>query len=171
MSNPFLGSITLFAGNFAPRGYMFCQGQLLAISQNSALFALLGTIYGGDGQTTFALPNLAGRAAVHQGQGPGLSNYVIGQSTGVENVTLTSNQLPSHSHIVNASIAATIGAGPAGAVWAQPSSGLPYAAAPNVAMNPAALTSSGGNQPHENMMPFLVLNFIIAVEGIFPSRN
>ena len=171
MSNPFLGSISLFAGNFPPRGYMFCQGQLVAISQNSALFALLGTIYGGDGQTTFALPNLAGRAAVHQGQGPGLSNYLIGQSIGVENVTLSPSQLPSHSHIVNASSAVTSGAGPAGAVWAQPGSGLPYGATPNVAMNPAALTSAGSSQPHENMMPFLALNFIIAVEGIFPSRN
>ena len=170
MSVPFLGSITLFGGNFAPRGYMFCQGQLLAISQNSALFTLIGTTYGGDGQVTFALPNLAGRAAVHQGQGPGLSNYVIGQSIGVETVTLASTQLPTHSHSVSAS-AATGSGGPANAFWAQASSGLPYGSAPNTPMNAAALPFAGGNQPHENMMPFLALNFIIAVEGIFPSPN
>ncbi len=170
MSQPFLGSITLFGGNFAPRGYMFCQGQILAISQNSALFALIGTTYGGDGQTTFALPNLAGRAAIHQGTGPGLSNYSIGQTAGVETVTLIANQLPAHTHTATASNAVG-GGGPAGAVWAQPSSGQPYGATPNVAMNAAALTAAGGNQPHENMMPFLALNFIIAVEGIFPSRN
>ncbi len=171
MSQPFLGSITLFGGNFAPRGYMFCQGQIIAISQNSALFALLGTTYGGDGQTTFALPNLAGRAPVHQFQGPGLSNYIIGQTLGVEAVTLTSTQMPAHTHVVNANSTVTGGTGPAGAVWAQPGSGQPYAAAPNTAMNPLALNSAGGNQPHENMMPFLALNFIIAVEGVFPSRN
>ena len=170
MANPFLGSITLFGGNFAPRGYMFCQGQLLAISQNSALFALIGTIYGGDGQVTFGLPDMRGRAANHQFQGPGLTNYIIGQQVGVETVTLLSTQMPAHSHTVSASTASG-GGGPAGAFWAQPSSGLPYAAAPNVGMNPAALTIAGGNQPHENMMPFLTLNFIIAVEGIFPSRN
>ena len=170
MSQPFLGSITLFAGNFAPRGYMFCQGQLLAISQNSALFALIGTSYGGDGQATFALPNLACRAAVHQGQGPGLSNYAIAQSIGVETVTLTSTQLPTHNHSVSAS-SATGSSGPASAFWAQPGSGLPYSSAPNTPMNVAALSLAGGNQPHENMMPFLALNFIIAVEGIFPLRN
>lgn len=170
MANPFLGSITLFGGNFAPRGYMFCQGQLLAISQNSALFALIGTIYGGDGQVTFGLPDLRGRAANHQFQGPGLSNYVIGQQIGVESVILLSSQMPAHSHTVSASTASDSG-GPAGAFWAQPSSGLPYGTSPNVGMNPAALAIAGGNQPHENMMPFLTLNFIIAVEGIFPSRN
>lgn len=171
MSQPFLGSIHLFGGNFAPRGYMLCQGQLLSIAQNSALFALIGTVYGGDGVTTFALPNLAGRAPVHQFQGPGLSNYVLGQSLGVESVTLSSNQMPTHSHIASASTSVSGGGGPAGAFWAQPSSGQPYGAAPNVAMNPAALSAAGGNQPHENMMPFLAINFIIAVEGIFPSRN
>ncbi len=150
---------------------MLCQGQILSIAQNSALFALIGTYYGGDGQVTFALPNLAGRAPIHQFQGPGLSNYTVGQTLGVEHVTLSSNQLPNHTHTVNANSNVGSGIGPAGAFWAQPSSGQPYAAASNVGMNPAALTSAGNNQPHENMMPFLVINFIIAVEGVFPSRN
>lgn len=169
MSQPFLGTITLFAGNFAPRGYIFCQGQLLLISQFSALFSLIGTSYGGDGQNTFALPNLACRAAVHQGQGPGLSNYAIGQSIGVETVTLTPTQLPTHSHSVSAS-SATGSSGPAGAFWAQPGSGLYYSPAANAPMNAAALAFAGGNQPHENMMPFLALHFIISMDGIFPSR-
>lgn len=171
MSQPFLGSITLFGGNFAPRGYMFCQGQLISIAQNSALFALLGTTYGGDGQTTFALPNLAGRAAIHSGTGPGLSTYIGGQTVGVEAVTLVSGQLPAHTHVVSASNSAGTGIGPSNAVWAQPASGQTYATSPNVAMNAAALTNAGSSQPHENMMPFLAINFIIAVEGIFPSRN
>ena len=170
MTQPFLGTITLFAGNFAPRGYIFCQGQLLDISQHSALFSLIGTSYGGDGQNTFALPNLACRAAVHQGQGPGLSNYAIGQSIGVETVTLTPTQLPTHSHSVSAS-SASGSSGPAGAFWAQPGSGLSYSPVPNAPMNAAALALAGGNRPHENMMPFLALHFIISLDGIFPSRN
>ncbi len=171
MASPFLGAISLFGGNFPPRGYMFCQGQILSISQNSALFTLLGTIYGGNGQTTFALPNLAGRAAIHKGTGPGLSNYTEGQTIGVETVTLVSSQLPTHTHQVTANTSTSAGVGPANAVWAQPASGQTYATLPNVVMNPAAVTSTGSSQSHENMMPFLALNFIIAVEGVYPSRN
>lgn len=171
MSDPFIGNIRIFAGNFAPRGHAFCAGQLLPISQYDALFALIGTIYGGDGQTTFALPDLRGRAPMHFGQGPGLPNYVIGQAFGSETVTLTSAQLPAHTHSLGASSAPGSGAGPAGAVWAQSSAGQNYAASAGTPMNAGLVSVAGGNQPHENMPPSLAVNFIIALEGIFPPRN
>jgi microcystin-dependent protein len=171
MSNPFIGAVSLFAGNFAPRGWMFCQGQLLAISQYSALFALIGTTYGGDGQVTFGLPDLRGRLPIGQGQGPGLSNYVIGQSLGSETVTLTPNQMPGHSHGVTGNSSPGV-SGPAGATWAVGSGVAAYGGAASLqAMNATSISSAGGNQPHNNVMPSLALNFIIAVEGIFPSRN
>ena len=171
MSQPFIGEIRIFAGNFAPAGWALCQGQLLAIAQNDALFALLGTTYGGDGQTTFALPDLRGRAAVHQGQGPGLSSYVIGQQYGAEQVTVTAPQMPAHTHVVGANSAPASTRAPGNAVWAAGTGGLPYASTPSVSMNSASVTSSGGSLPHENMSPFLAMNYIIALFGIFPSRN
>ena len=172
MSQPFLGQIKLFAGNFAPRGYALCSGQLLAISQYSAVFALLGTTYGGDGVQTFGLPDLRGRLPVSQGQGPGLSNFTIGQSFGSENVTLTTNQMPGHSHAVVAnSGVGTVG--PSGAVWASTSSAVPAygPSGTNALMNTASIGQAGNDQGHNNLMPVHALNFILALEGIFPTRN
>lgn len=173
MATPFLGVISMFGGNFAPRGYALCQGQLQSIAQNDALFALLGTIYGGDGQVTFALPDLRGRAPIHQGNLAGGSTYVIGQVLGTESVTLTATQMPAHSHTLGANSNPGSAAGPAGAVWASYSAGQNYAASgsANTLMSASALTPSGGNQPHSNVQPFLAINFIIALEGVFPSRN
>lgn len=179
---PYLGNITVFAGNFAPRSWMFCQGQLLAISQYDALFALIGTTYGGDGQTTFALPDLRSRVAVHAGQGQGLSQYVIGQAAGTENVTLLSTNLPMHTHNVNsftvsqtASTASTSGvSNPQGAypasgaqVYANSSDGNHMAPYTSVTTTPIA----GSNQPLSILQPYMAMNYVIAVEGIFPSRN
>jgi microcystin-dependent protein len=163
----------MFAGNFAPQGWALCQGQLMAIDQNPTLFALIGTTYGGDGRTTFALPNLQGRVPVHLGQSPGTSNYVIGEQTGVETVTLTGNQIPQHSHAPPACSAAIGGSDdPTGGFWAGSNIKLyKQTAAADSTMNAFALSSTGGNQPHDNMLPFLVVNFIIALVGIFPSRN
>jgi microcystin-dependent protein len=171
MSNPFIGEIRMFGGNFAPRGWAFCNGQLLAIAQNDALFALIGTTYGGDGQTTFALPDLRGRIPVHAGQGPGLSSYQLGQQAGTETVTLTQQQMPAHTHTAQAQSGAGNQAGPGGGVWASSAQNQFSANPPNAAMNAAAIGSAGGSQPHENMAPYQVVSFIIALEGIFPSRN
>jgi microcystin-dependent protein len=177
MATPFIGQITLFAGTFPPRGYLFCNGQLLAIASNTALFSILGTTYGGNGTTNFALPNLQGRVPIHAGNGAGLSSYVLGQTGGVENVTLTANQIPSHGHSasVNASNGAPNTVSPAGAVLAVSAQGNAYATgSPGVtAMSASAATvaNAGGNQGHNNMQPYLALNFIIATQGIFPSRN
>jgi microcystin-dependent protein len=167
VSEPFIGSIILFAGNFAPRGWAFCSGQLLPIAQNTALFSILGTTYGGNGQTTFALPDLRGRAAIHPGQGPGLSNYSLGEAAGVEAVTLLANQMPVHQHVQPASNAEQDTNRPNNAV---PARGGVYAASSDGAtLDPT--TAAGGNQPHENRPPYLAVNYIIALEGIFPSRN
>lgn len=171
MATPFIGTITMFGGNFAPRNYAFCNGSLLAISQNDVLFALIGTTYGGDGQSTFALPDLRGRAPIHQGNLAGGATYVMGQSIGAESVTLTASQMPAHTHSLGANSGPGNGAGPSGAVWARSSATQNYAAAGSTPMNAAAVALSGGNQPHENMQPFLAINFIIALFGIFPSRN
>jgi len=158
----------MFAGNFAPRGYAFCSGQLLAISQNDALFALIGTIYGGDGVNTFALPNLQGRVPVGQGQGPGLSNHVIGELSGAETVTLNANQMPVHGHVVACNSDLGTSTDPTNNFWAASADLRPYTdQSPNTTMFPAV----GGNQPHDNMPPFLTINFVIALEGVFPSRN
>lgn len=174
--DPFLGEIRMFAGNFAPRGWATCDGQILPIAQNTALFSLLGTTYGGNGQTTFALPDLRGRVPVHVGQGPGLSPYSLGQSAGSENVTLTSGQMPGHTHTLNASSAGGDAGSPQNAVSAmvtdtQGNAFNGYTASPNTTMSPQAIAPAGGNQPHANIQPFLCLTFIIALEGIFPSRN
>lgn len=171
---PFLGEIDLVAFNFAPKGWAMCNGQLFPINQNQALFALLGTTYGGNGQTTFALPDLRGRRIVGMGQGPGLQNYNLGQVGGEESVTLTISQLPSHTHLPQASSAPGSAAGPGGNFWASQNQVFLYSNAPNgavAAMAPAAIGSTGGGQPHNNMPPYLVLNYIIALQGIFPSQN
>ena len=167
MSEPFLGEIVMFAGNFAPRGWAFCNGQLLPISQNTALFSILGTTYGGNGQTTFALPDLRGRAPVHAGQGPGLSNYALGESTGVESITLTTGQMPAHQHAQPATNAEEGTNRPSNAV---PAKGGVYAGATD-GTTLAPTTTAGSSQPHSNIQPVLAVNFIIALEGIFPSRN
>ncbi|MEO7555499.1 MAG: tail fiber protein [Acidimicrobiales bacterium] len=169
MSEPFVGEIRLFGFNFAPRGWATCDGQLLSIAQNTALFSLLGTMYGGDGIQTFALPDLRGRVAIHRGQGPGLSPYDQGQTSGAEAVTLTQNQMPQHSHAANVSQAAAATARPAGNV---PSAGGAYVATPDGStFNAAHIQSTGGGQPFSVVQPSLVLNHCIALEGIYPSRN
>ncbi|KQZ26974.1 phage tail protein [Duganella sp. Root1480D1] len=177
----FIGEIRLFAGNFPPLGWAFCDGSLLSIAQNTALFALIGTTYGGNGQTTFALPDLRGRVPLHQGTQPGTANnYVMGQQAGAETVTLTSNQIPLHSHSASASTAVPPATGsgitltgPAVYVPAAPAKPKFYAPAGSatVAMSAQAIQPAGGNQPHDNMAPFLAVSFIIAIEGIFPSQN
>lgn len=175
MSNPFLGEIRLLPFNFAPRGWMTCSGQLVSIAQNDALFALIGTIYGGDGQTTFALPDLRGRLPIHQGQGPGLSNYVIGQAAGSESVTLVSSQLPSHTHTLIATTAGATSLTPGNALLPGAVSGDTFyvnttAGNTMAPMSNQMLSQAGGSQPHDNTMPTLTLQYCIAVEGIFPSR-
>lgn len=162
----------MFAGNFAPRGWAFCDGQLLAVSQNDALFSLLGTIYGGDGRTTFGLPDLRGRIPIHAGQGPGLSNRRLGAKAGAEKVTLTVNQTPSHSHTLQASTAAADSGDPTGRVTAQATVADIYASVDATsAMSPTALTNIGGSRSHTNLQPYLCINFIIALFGIYPSRQ
>ncbi|MCO6457620.1 MAG: phage tail protein [Pirellulaceae bacterium] len=172
MSEPFLAEIRLWGFNFAPRGWAFCDGQLLQISQNTALFALVGSTFGGDGRSTFALPDLRGRAPVHPGQGPGLSARRWGEKGGDENVTLTEAQLPSHSHALQASSDEAEDDAPAGHVPAASEDVPLFAEAGNlVNMNAAALGNSGGGEPHANLQPYLALNFCIALTGIFPPRN
>ncbi|WP_029057668.1 phage tail protein [Stappia stellulata] len=172
MSEPFVGEIRMFAGNFAPRGWAFCDGQLLAVSQNDALFSLLGTIYGGDGRTTFGLPDMRGRIPLHAGHGPGLSERRLGSRGGAEKVTLTANQMPSHTHPMQASTTVANSDSPQGRVSGQSASGNLYTeGAPTTAMSPQAVTNTGGSRSHTNLMPFLCVNFIIALFGIYPSRH
>ncbi|MGO9930511.1 MAG: phage tail protein [Steroidobacteraceae bacterium] len=172
MANPFLGEIRMFAGNFAPQNWAFCDGQLLSISQYTALFSLLGTQYGGNGTTDFALPDLRSRVPIHQGTLVGGNSYIIGESGGEETVTLATSQLPAHSHQFVSTAAPVLGT-PAGAVLGSPASGIAlYAAgAPTGTLNPSANVAVGGNQAHPNLMPYLCVTFIIALAGIFPSRN
>lgn len=173
MSEPFVGEIRMFAGNFAPRGWAFCDGQLLAVSQNDALFSLLGTIYGGDGRTTFGLPDLRGRIPLHAGDGPGLSPRRLGSKGGTEKETLTVNQLPSHRHTFSAvNTPATETAPPADGTLAQ-SAGYDLYVPPGGFTNMAStdVSSVGGSRSHTNLMPFLCVHFIIALVGIYPSRH
>jgi microcystin-dependent protein len=173
MSEPFLAEIRITGFNFAPEGWAFCNGQLLAISQNTALFSLFGTSYGGDGKTTFALPNLQGRAPMHWGQGPGLSPRAIGESGGEQSVTLGSQALPSHSHQLGANAGGGNQTLPANNVWSSLAGRTPpplYSNASNTTMSPQAAGVTGGGQPHNNMPPYLALNFIIALTGNFPPR-
>ncbi|PIL21531.1 hypothetical protein P775_03890 [Puniceibacterium antarcticum] len=172
MSEPFVGEIRMFAGNFAPSGWAFCEGQLIAISQNDALFNLLGTIYGGDGQTSFALPDMRGRVPIHRGDGPGLSKRPLGSKAGEEHVTLTTSQLPSHSHNFHANTQAATSAAPAGKVVAL-GVGVNFynAREPTGNMVPSIVSKTGGSRPHENMMPSLCISFIISLFGIYPSQQ
>lgn len=167
MSEPFLGEIRPFSFGFAPKGWALCNGQLLSINQNQALFALLGTMYGGNGVTTFALPDLRGRAGMHVGQA-----HSQGEQAGIESVALSAAQIPSHAHPANASSNTGIQGSPSGGFWAQDSSGnVVYNSAGGAAMAANALGNAGGGQPHNNMQPYLVVNYCIALQGIFPSRN
>ena len=172
MSEPFVGEIRMFAGNFAPRGWAYCDGQLLAVSQNDALFSLLGTIYGGDGRTTFGLPDLRGRIPLHQGQGPGLSSRRLGSKSGGEKVTLTTNQLASHAHDFNANTAAAAGSAPQGKVLADATPARIYKEADqNTDLASSAIANTGGGRSHTNLMPTLCIHFIVALSGIYPSRH
>jgi microcystin-dependent protein len=171
MSEPFVGEIRMFAGNFAPRGWAFCDGQLLAVSQNDALFSLLGTIYGGDGRTTFGLPDLRGRLPIHAGHGPGLSERRLGAKGGAEKVTLTVNQMPSHTHPLQGSSEIALSPSPQDKAYAR-AGGFAYGTRPEPAnLNANAISKIGGSQSHTNLMPFLCINFIIALFGIYPSRQ
>jgi microcystin-dependent protein len=171
MAEPFLGEIRIFGFNFAPTGWALCNGQTMSIAQNTALFALLGTTYGGDGIETFALPNLQSRVAIHMGQGTGLSPYDIGEEGGSESVVLNALEMPEHTHAVGANGAAGTSDRPAGNVPARTKASA-YGSAPDgTTMNASMIGNAGGNQPHENRQPFLVVNFCIALQGIFPSRN
>lgn len=170
MAQPYVGEIRMFGGNFAPAGWMFCDGQLLPISENETLFQLIGTTYGGDGQSTFALPDLRGRLPIHMGQGSGLSNRVIAETGGAEEVTLTIQQIPSHTHAVLASTGIGTSNNPAGnVVGSSPSVDVFIAFPPDTGFNPAVVSPVGGNQPHTNFQPYLCVNFIISLFGIFPS--
>jgi microcystin-dependent protein len=180
MSEPFLGEIRMVGWNFAANGWAFCNGQLMPINQYQALFSLFGTTYGGDGMTTFALPNLQGRVPIHQGTGLGLSPYTIGEFSGSENITLLANQMPMHSHLMGVSNLPGAVADPTNAILAQGNSGAGRSPVPvsnyvstaaTGTLAPAAIAASGGNLPHSNIQPFLCINFIIALNGIFPSRN
>lgn len=190
----YLGSISGWGPNFAPRGWAFCQGQTMAISQNTALFSLLGTVYGGNGQTTFMLPNLGGRVPIGAGQSPGTSNYILGEQGGSESTTLTINNMPSHTHATTATVSATLPLSTAAATTATPAAGevlasangsfgrdpvdvkiyapapgtvqVPLNASANVTVQPA-----GGSQPFSLLQPFTAINYIICMEGIFPARN
>jgi microcystin-dependent protein len=172
MAQPYVGEIRMFAGNFAPAGWMFCSGQLMPISENETLFILIGTTYGGDGQSTFALPNLQSRVPIHQGTAPGGSTYVLAQSGGVEDVTLTTNQMPAHTHPMVASTGIANSSNPANAILATSSQvSMYFGGNTNANMNATAISSAGGSQPHTNIQPFLCVNFIISLFGLFPNQT
>jgi len=175
MADPFVAEIRIFGFNFAPRGWAFCNGQLLPLSQNTALFSLLGTTYGGDGKSTFALPNIQGRVPMHPGQGPGLSLHDLGETGGTTAVTLQPSEMPAHTHtlgVQTAPLGAT--AAPAGTTLGRPASGKLYVTAANpalVTMSPSMLAPAGAGQPHNNLQPYLTFNFCIALQGVFPPRG
>ena len=173
MSEPFIAEIRIFAGNFAPRGWAFCDGQLLPIAQNTALFSLIGTTYGGDGRTTTALPNLQGRAPMHPGRGPGLTSRRLGQRGGVETVTLSEAQMPAHTHSVMATgNPGNLGIPSNARALARTQPGFAWQTAePNADMASQVLPNAGGSQAHNNLQPFLAINFIIALVGLYPSRG
>jgi microcystin-dependent protein len=172
MAQPYIGEIRMFAGSFAPAGWAFCDGQLMPISENDALFVVLGTTYGGDGQETFALPNLQSRIPIHAGTGPGGVTRIIGEMGGAESVTLTTQTIPVHNHAFLASTATGTQNSPAGEVLASGSSVLIYRPqAPNQPMAAQTINPTGGSQPHDNMVPFLCISFIISLFGLFPQQN
>jgi len=174
MSNPYVGEIRMFGGTYAPYGWSFCNGSLLSIADYSALFNLIGTTYGGDGNTTFALPNLLGRMPIHAGTGQGTQTYVLGQIGGLEQVDLITNQIPSHTHALSGSTDTANATVATGNVLAAPAAsvGTPYAQQPaRAAMAAASVGQAGGSTPHDNMMPFLCVSFIISLFGIYPSPN
>jgi microcystin-dependent protein len=170
--DPFLGEIRMVGFTFAPRGWAFCQGQILPISQNTALFSLLGTMYGGDGKTTFALPNLSGRSPMQAGDGPGLTSRVQGETGGQESVTLIASELPSHTHTLMGQPSPALRNSPANALPADGGSlAKLYRGAPDSQLNAGVIAARGSSLPHNNLQPYLVVNFIIALQGIFPSRQ
>ena len=176
MASPFVAEIRIFACNFAPTGWAQCNGQLLPISQNTALFSLLGTFYGGDGKSTFALPDFQGRGSMHEGQGLGLSQRFLGEMSGVETVTLLISEIPAHSHTFGRALNANGGSQtPEGNVWAQAPAGrgaaANYATPATGTVNPNCMPVAGGSLPHNNLQPYLTLNFCIALQGVFPPRN
>ncbi len=168
--DPYLAEIRMFGGNFAPRGWALCNGQILSIAQNTALFSLLGTTYGGDGRVTFGLPDLQGRLPMHPGQGPGLTPRNLGEIGGSENVTLLLNEIPSHPHQARASNEDANSASPLNSTWSLASEQL-YRVDNGVTMAPNALAITGSSQPHNNLQPYLVVNFIIALQGVYPPRG
>jgi microcystin-dependent protein len=171
-SEGFLGDIIMFGGNFAPRGWAFCDGSLLQIANNDALFSLIGTTYGGDGQTTFALPDLRSRVPVHMGQGPGLSNYPLGQAGGAEQITLSPQQLANHTHAFLATTAVGTQGNPGGNLLANSQGPQPYIQAdPDNNLNQNMLSPFGGSQPHSNLQPYQAINFVICLEGVYPTRG
>ncbi|MCO6457619.1 MAG: phage tail protein [Pirellulaceae bacterium] len=170
MSDPYVGEIRLFAGNYAPRGWAFCDGQLLAIASNDALFSLLGTTYGGDGRTTFALPDLRGRVPLHQGAGPGRSPRTLGAKGGQESVALNAAQMPAHSHPLLGTADAD-NTSPQDRTLAEAGEDIYARGDANTPLSPQAILNTGGSQPHANMQPFLGIYYIIALEGVYPSRS
>ena len=172
MADPFVAEIRIFPFNFAPKGWAWCDGQLLPLSQNTALFSLLGTTYGGNGKSNFALPNLQGSAPMHPGQGPGLSLHDLGETGGSESVSLLESEIPAHSHALSASTQDGTEPAPAGQKFAK-GIGVGYYAAPGAltSLSPNALAPAGGDQPHNNMMPYLTFYFNIALQGVFPPRG
>jgi len=174
MSEPFVGEIRMFAGNFTPRGWAFCDGQLIGVAQNDALFSLLGTTYGGDGRTTFGLPDMRGRIPIHQGWGPGLSNRRLGSKSGQEGEILSASQIGSHTHTSRGTTGTGTANSPDGAIFANPGGTiLTYkaGATQRAAMNADAIGHTGGSQEHDNVQPFVCVNFIVALFGIYPSRS
>jgi len=167
MAQPYIGEIRMFAGNFAPAGWMFCEGQLLPISENDALFTLIGTTYGGDGESTFALPDLRGRIPIHQGNG-----FILAETGGAEEITLTVNQIPAHTHPLLASLALATDPNPANNILATTTQmEIYFADAPDANMAPQAISGVGGSQPHTNFQPYLCINFILSLFGIFPQQS
>lgn len=169
MGQPYVGEIRMFGGSFAPVGWAFCSGQLIPISENDTLFNLIGTTYGGDGQSTFALPDLQGRLPMHMGTAATGTTYIIGEKSGVETVTLTTNQIPLHNHAPMALSGSGNQATPQNGIWAGAATSRYSTSAPNLAMNPSLIANDGGNQPHDNLMPYLTISFIISLFGIYPT--
>lgn len=173
MAQPYVGEIRMFGGNFAPAGWMFCEGQILSISENETLFQLIGTTYGGDGQSTFALPDLRGRVPIHSGTSSSGTTYTLAETGGAEDSTLTANQIPAHTHNLIATSDLADTASPSNAIFSTnpPGSKMFSSAAPTAALNLSSIASAGGSQPHTNFQPYLCVSFIISLFGVFPSQT